>query len=115
MATLVKTPSGTWKALIRKNGWPTIAKTFRAKRDAEDWSRRTEEEMVRGVYIRRNGSEKMTLEAALKRYLSDITPPRSPPLRVEKPRKLRNSSSTWANTHWLPSQLKSSPAIATSV
>ncbi len=78
MATLVKTPSGTWKALIRKNGWPTVAKTFRTKRDAEDWSRRTEEEMVRGVYIRRSGSEKMTLEAALKRYLSDIPPTKKP-------------------------------------
>jgi hypothetical protein len=78
MATLVKTPSGTWKALIRKNGWPTVAKTFRTKRDAEDWSRRTEEEMVRGVYIRRSGSEKMTLEAALNRYLSDITPTKKP-------------------------------------
>lgn len=74
MATLVKTPSGTWKALIRKTGWPTVAKTFRTKRDAEDWSRRTEDEMVRGVYIQRSGSERMTLEAALKRYLSDISP-----------------------------------------
>ncbi|MEO8644023.1 site-specific integrase [Pseudomonas sp.] len=74
MATLVKTPSGTWKAVIRKNGWPTTSKTFRTKRDAEDWSRRTEDEMVRGVYIQRSGSERMTLEAALKRYLSDITP-----------------------------------------
>ncbi|CAI8741178.1 hypothetical protein PST407_02133 [Pseudomonas syringae pv. tomato] len=25
MATLVKNPSGTWKALIRKNGWPTCS------------------------------------------------------------------------------------------
>ncbi len=65
MATLVKTPSGTWKALIRKNGWSTVAKTFRTKRDAEDWSRRTEEEMVRGVYIRRSGSEKMTLSGRI--------------------------------------------------
>lgn len=64
MATLVKTPSGTWKALIRKTGWPTVAKTFRTKRDAEDWSRRTEDEMVRGVYIQRSGSERMTLENA---------------------------------------------------
>ncbi|RMT73662.1 Site-specific recombinase, phage integrase protein, partial [Pseudomonas savastanoi pv. nerii] len=78
MATLVKTPSGTWKALIRKTGWPTVAKTFRTKRDAEDWSRRTEDEMVRGVYIQRSGSERMTLEAALKRYLSDITPTKKP-------------------------------------
>jgi len=74
MATLVKTPSGTWKAVIRKNGWPTASKTFRTKRDAEDWSRRTEDEMVRGVYIQRSGSERMTLEAALKRYLAEITP-----------------------------------------
>lgn len=78
MATIVKTPSGTWKALIRKTGWPTVAKTFRTKRDAEDWSRRTEDEMVRGVYIQRSGSERMTLEAALKRYLSDITPTKKP-------------------------------------
>jgi len=78
MATLVKTPSGTWKAVIRKNGWPTTSKTFRTKRDAEDWSRRTEDEMVRGVYIQRSGSERMTLEAALNRYLSDITPTKKP-------------------------------------
>jgi hypothetical protein len=38
MATLVKTPSGTWKAVIRKIGWPTTSKTFRTKRDAKDWS-----------------------------------------------------------------------------
>ena len=67
MATLVKTPSGTWKALIRKTGWTTVAKTFHTKRVAEDWSRRTEDEMVRGVHIQRSGSERMTLEAALKR------------------------------------------------
>ena len=53
MATIVKTPSGTWKAVIRKSGWPTTIKTFRTKRDAEDWARRTEDEMVRGAYIQR--------------------------------------------------------------
>ncbi len=78
MATLVKTPAGTWKAVIRKTGWPTNAKTFRTKRDAEDWARRTEDEMVRGVYIQRSGSERMTLEVALRRYLADITPTKKP-------------------------------------
>ncbi len=34
--------------------------------------------MVRGVYIQRSGSERMTLESALKRYLSDITPTKKP-------------------------------------
>lgn len=65
MATIVKTPSGTWKALIRKTGWPATAKTFRTKRDAEDWARRTEDEMVRGMYIQRAPAERMTVEAAL--------------------------------------------------
>jgi hypothetical protein len=64
MATIVKTSSGTWKALIRKTGWPATAKTFRTKRDAEDWARRTEDEMVRGVYIQRAPAERMTVEAA---------------------------------------------------
>ena len=38
------------QVVIRKRGWPTVIKTFRTKRDAEDWARRTEDEMVRGVH-----------------------------------------------------------------
>ncbi|RWA26778.1 integrase [Pseudomonas veronii] len=74
MATIVKTPSATWKAVVRMQGWPTASKTFRTKRDAEDWARGTEDEMTRGLYIRRTLSEKMTLEAALSRYLLEVTP-----------------------------------------
>ena len=74
MATIVKTPSGIWKALIRKTGWPATAKTFRTKRDAEDWARRTENEMVRGMYIQRAPAERMAVEAALRRYLREVTP-----------------------------------------
>jgi integrase len=73
MATIVKTPSGTWKAVIRKIGWPTTAKTFRTKRDAEDWARRTEDEMVRGVYLSRAPSEKLTVAGALKRYMEEVS------------------------------------------
>ncbi len=53
MTSVTKTPSGTWKAIIRKRGWPTTIKTFRTKRDAQDWARRTEDDMVRGAYIDR--------------------------------------------------------------
>ncbi|MDW5415662.1 hypothetical protein R6242_03645 [Iodobacter sp. CM08] len=42
--------------MIRMKGWPTTSKTFRTKRDAEDWSRRTEDEMVRGVFIRKRSA-----------------------------------------------------------
>lgn len=78
VATIVKTESGTWKALIRKTGWPSTAKTFRTKRDAEDWSRRTEDEMVRGAYIQRAGADRLTVEDALVRYLAEITPTKRP-------------------------------------
>jgi hypothetical protein len=74
----VKTPSGTWKAVIRKAGWPTTIKTFRLKKDADDWSRRTEDEMVRGLFSQRGPSERMTFEVAMKRYLSDVTPTKRP-------------------------------------
>jgi len=48
LATITRTPSKTWKAVVRKQGWPTTIKTFRTRRDASDWARRTEDEMVRG-------------------------------------------------------------------
>lgn len=78
MATIVKTLSGTWKAVIRKTGWPTTIKTFRLKKDAEDWARRTEDEMVRGLFIQRAPSERMTFDAAMKRYLAEVTPTKRP-------------------------------------
>lgn len=59
MPTIVKTEWGTWKAVIRKMGFPTTIKTFRLKRDAEDWARTTEDEMVRGVFIKRTPSERL--------------------------------------------------------
>jgi integrase len=74
MATLVKTRLGRWKAVIRKTGWPIASKTFRVKRDAEDWARNTEDDMVRGVFINRADSHQLTLSVALERYLAEITP-----------------------------------------
>lgn len=74
MATFVKTDAGTWKAIIRKQGWPITSKTFRTKRDATDWARSTEDEMVRGVYISRAGAERLTVKEALQRYLKEVTP-----------------------------------------
>ncbi len=78
MATIVATNSGTWKAVIRKIGWPTTIKTFRLKKDAEDWARRTEDEMVRGLYIQRAPSERTSVKAAIERYVLEVTPTKRP-------------------------------------
>ncbi len=73
MATITRTPSATWRAMIRKRGWPTVIKTFRTKRDAQDWARRTEDQMVRGVYIDRADSDRLLLKRALDRYLREVS------------------------------------------
>lgn len=78
MPTIVKTPSGTWKAVIRKAGFPSVIKTFRLKRDAEDWARRSEDEMVRGLFVQRGPSERLTFESAIQRYLAEVTPTKRP-------------------------------------
>lgn len=78
MATLRKTPSACWQAVIRKRGWPTVIKTFRAKRYAEDWARRTGDEMVRGVYIDRAGSDLLLLKQAPDRYLREVSSTKKP-------------------------------------
>src|SRR5690606_1056327 len=57
------------------------------KRDAEDWARRTEDEMVRGIYIQRAPGERMTVEAALKRYLKEVTPTKRESTRVSEHKK----------------------------
>lgn len=74
MATITKRKSGNWKAIIRRKGWPNVAKTFRIKKDAEDWARTTEDEIVRGIYIPRSGSENITITDALDRYIKEVTP-----------------------------------------
>ncbi len=87
MATLVNTPTGQWKAVVRMSGWPTVSKTFRTKRDAHDWSRQVEDEMVRGVFVNRASSHRLSITHALDRYLAEITPTKRATTALrEKPR-----------------------------
>ncbi len=58
--------------------WSTTIKTFRTKRDAQDWARRTENEMVQGVYVNRAKSDRLLLGDALDRYLREISPTKKP-------------------------------------
>lgn len=87
MASILKTRAGTWKAIIRKAGYPHEFKTFRTKRDAEDWARGLEDEMARGSYIRRSGAEKLTVAAALDRYLQEVTPTKKASTQLREVRR----------------------------
>ena len=87
MATIVKAPSKAWKAVIRRKGWPTVSESFRTKRDAEDWARNTEDEMVRGVHIPRTRSGSTTITAALTRYVAEVTPTKRPSTQVNEKKR----------------------------
>jgi integrase len=73
MATITKTASGTWKALVRRRGYPQEIKTFPKKSQAEDWGRDIENQMVRGLYISRSNAERLLVADALDRYLKEVT------------------------------------------
>jgi len=73
MVSTIKTASWTWKAYVHKQGFSPQIKTFRTKRDADDWARRVEDEIVRGVYIVRAPAEKTTVKNALQRYLTEVS------------------------------------------
>jgi integrase len=67
MATLISI-NGKTKAVIRKQGYPTLCKTFIKKTDALSWSRKTESEMERGLYIDQSKANTVTLDSLLDRY-----------------------------------------------
>ncbi len=73
MATLVRTDSNNWKAVIRRKGWPTSAKTFRLKREAESWARHIEDSFICGTYLNIRAPTKILFSDAMERYLKEVT------------------------------------------
>lgn len=74
MATITKTPSGTYKVQIRKAGIPAITKTCKTKTDAQKWARLIESEMDRGIFINRQEADRVTVAELIDRYIKEVTP-----------------------------------------
>lgn len=74
MATITKTPSGTYKVQIRKAGIPAITKTCKTKTDAQKWARLIESEMDRGIFINRQEADRVTVAELIDRYIQEVTP-----------------------------------------
>lgn len=72
MATISQRGDGQWQAKIRKQGYPSVSKTFTNKRDAESWARKTESEIERGTWRDSSEAESTTLADALTRYQAEI-------------------------------------------
>lgn len=63
-----------WQVRIRRQGYPQIIETKPSYKEAEAWATIKEAEMVRGIYVDRTLSEKMTLGEAIKSYLKNVAP-----------------------------------------
>jgi hypothetical protein len=66
-----KAKDGTvsWKARVRRQGFPTRTATFRRRTDAVDWSRMIEADMIRGRHFRSADAHRHTLAEAVERYV----------------------------------------------
>lgn len=77
MSTIVsiRTANGQkrYKAKIQRSGFRTRCKNFPSRRDAELWAIKTESQMLSGIYVDRAALEKVTLHAALERYIKEFT------------------------------------------
>lgn len=68
MAVFEKRGQYQWRVKIRKKGFPVLTKTFHTKKNAEEWAKKTESEMERGVFICSNTAEQTTVAEILDRY-----------------------------------------------
>lgn len=73
MATIRKR-GDKWQVRIQIKGVAECSKSFSSRPDAESWAKVTEAEIIRGVFIKRSGSERTTLAEALVKYEKEVTP-----------------------------------------
>ncbi|MBF0138270.1 MAG: site-specific integrase [Magnetococcales bacterium] len=78
MATIHKLPSGHWRVLIRKKGYPVVSRTFPKRKDAQAFVANAEDSMNRGIFVDRSASETITIRDAFDRYLKSVSLQKAP-------------------------------------
>lgn len=73
MATVEKRGSYQYRAKVRKKGFSSKTKTFSNRKNAEEWARKTESEMERGVFVCSREAESTTLAESLDRYEVEVS------------------------------------------
>ena len=63
-----------WQARVIRKGFPTRSKTFRGKKEAEQWARSIESEMDKGVWRDHSRAETTTVADMLARYEREVLP-----------------------------------------
>jgi integrase len=73
MATIREKGPYQWQVQIRRKGWPYQHVTFRTKKDAEAWARKTESDMDSGSFIDQSAGRETTLGDLIPLYLTAVT------------------------------------------
>lgn len=74
MASIVNRGPYQFQVTVRRKGHPRQTKTFETEREAKDWAKLVEADMLRGVFKDRREVENMTLgELLLTRPLNTFT------------------------------------------
>lgn len=73
MASIIKRGDHQYQVTIRRKGFPKQCKTFETERQAKDWAKVVESEMVRGTFTDRSELERTTLGDLLERYQTEVT------------------------------------------
>lgn len=70
----IRQRGGKWQARVFRTGFPTEARTFDAKADAQRWARSIEAEMDEGVHRAPSKANDLLLRDILARYLCEVSP-----------------------------------------
>lgn len=73
MASIYKRGDFQFQVIIRRKGFPRQCKTFESEREASDWAKVVESEMIRGVFTDRSELERTTLGELLERYMNEVS------------------------------------------
>ena len=73
MASIIKRGDYQYQVTIRRKGFRAQRKTFETAREAKNWAKVIESEMVRGVFTDRSELERTTLGELLERYEHEVT------------------------------------------
>lgn len=73
MATIREKSKGQWQVQIRRKGWPFQSGTFRTRKEAQAWARKTESEMDRGLFVDQTAARETTLADLIQAYIDGVT------------------------------------------
>lgn len=74
MATFRKRSEFSWEAQIRRQGQPSITKTFLYRKDAESWARGIESELDRGAFVSSTKAQRTTFKGLAEDFEKDFAP-----------------------------------------